>query len=627
MSAPQFGLSASGSNPKFTSRNTLELAVQAVVDRLQESIDNTALAVGIGSGTVYTSAADGIAGTSDGEVFLATVSNQLVAYLNDEGSESELAKLPTQTSVDSLLQALARKFDTPDGLFQNTSLGYGGGIFGVSEGDFIEYGRFRAKVAASDAQPISDDAVNGYHKITAGGVKLRVVPDVTGYSVPAFGGYTAAAVNAAIAASELDGGTRGSVDVWVPNGNYVLEATTVSIPIGVGFVAASGALFTYNGTGAAIEAFGDGQTGTRRMVLPNIERDQNTGTDQPDWDAGTDSTSVGVQLNALHYEQVHLRAIRGFYIGLELKALDKTPSGNSQNMVCNTIHLGQIINNQRGIAFTYNATGGVQGVNQNTLIGGVIRIDAAWDTEPDRYGFYMPDQENNGNTFIGTNLEDFSGSADAEIAIYCNSTNNVFLNTRFENGGAGSIEFGPQGVNNTLICSLDDPTVDGPFEDIVNDNGFGNKYITNDVIASRKFKLDFNTGQILFGNGNDVASYPLRAYGSDGIWLGDSLHKRARYYGSVRQESYEVTSGNFWDRDQDFVILNNATGENILGSAAGRTDVNGLVTVIDVNGNCTLKHASSPSSGDIVTKSAADIAMVAMQPVQFMLYNGIYYQV
>lgn len=505
-------------------------------------------------------------------------------------------------------------------LLSNATLSYGAGATQVQAGDII---RTRAegvsyRVAASGATD---------HHRTAGSVKLYVLPGVTGYNALAFGPPGAAAINAAIAAAQASGGARGTIDVWVPGGDYNLGAETITIPIGVGFVAAAGARFIYTGSGVAIDAYGNGQTGTRRLFLPNVEKPTVNGA-QPQWDAGTDTSSTGIRLNALHYEQVHLRAIRGFHTGLELKALPQLAGGGSQNIVCNTIHLGQCVNNRRGILFTNNTVGTAQGANQNVLIGGSIRIDSGWTTVGSRYGVYMPHQETNGNTFVGTNLEDFSGAADTEIAIYCNSTNNVFMNTRFENGGPGSIQFGPTGVNNTLICSLDDPTVDGPFEAIVQDGGFGNKYITGDVIASKRFKLDFNTGRVFFGGGVAVPSYRVEGYGTDRLQLGQSGARGVRYFGAMQQEMVEVTSGNVWPEAANFVALKYTNPElNITGSASPGTDTMRHVAVLSVNGNTRLKHNPTPTAGRMFLKGGVDIDMTAGQVVSFMLYAGVYYQI
>jgi hypothetical protein len=466
---------------------------------------------------------------------------------------------------------------------------------------------------------------SGQHVTTAGGVKLVVLPGATGYNVLAFGPAGAASVQSAINAAQARGGVRGTIDVWVPEGVYALGSTTITVPIGVGFRCAGGAQFTYTGTGVALDIYGNGQTGARYLDLPNLEK-PGVGT-QPQWDAGLDTSSIGVRLNALHFEQVRMRSVRGFNWGLELKALE-SGGGNSQNCIVNTIYLSQLVNNRRGIVFTWNSGPTVAGVNQNTFIGGTIRIDSAWNNVANRYGLFMPDQENNGNTFIGTNLEDFSGAADTEYAIYCNSTNNVFMNIRLENGGTDSVEFGSTGSNNTLICSLDAATVTGPFEPMMNDNGFANKYITNNIIGSKFFTLDFNSGRILFGNGTAAPVNRLQGFGTNRLQIGQATtFGGTRYFGSMLQEVVEVTSGASFAFTAQHYNLNYAAPASITLVSSTPTDLSGIVTFHCVGSNITLPHTATPTGGRFNNTSGASVVLTAGRTATYRLYAGNFYQI
>ncbi|TNF19135.1 MAG: hypothetical protein EP318_15380, partial [Rhodobacteraceae bacterium] len=181
MVAPTFSLPTTGTDPKTTTKATLEQAVQIVLDALQESIDTTALAGAIGTGTVYQSTAAGLADTSDGDTFMVAASGQLTAYLNDGGSETELATLPTQTQVDNARAALARRFEEVGDMTGDALLTYtGGSVYTVAAGDVIEAQGFRYEVAVS--------GTSDHDLTTAGGVKLYFAPEDAGVPVTAANG-------------------------------------------------------------------------------------------------------------------------------------------------------------------------------------------------------------------------------------------------------------------------------------------------------------------------------------------------------------------------------------------------------------------------------------------------------
>lgn len=135
-----------------------------------ESAITAALAAGA---AIYADTATGIAATSNGDMFFAPVEGIVTVYKNQSGVAVEVAAWR------------AHEFATAQDLIDNSSMTYG--LFPV--GTYLRAGGFRYVVALT--------AVADHHIITAGGVKMYVVPSDGVYNVEAWGTVTAATFNAA----------------------------------------------------------------------------------------------------------------------------------------------------------------------------------------------------------------------------------------------------------------------------------------------------------------------------------------------------------------------------------------------------------------------------------------------
>lgn len=431
----------------------------------------------------------------------------------------------------------------------------------------------------------------------------------------------ASAIQAAIDFIEDAGGGTLSV----PNGVYIIGAATITVPITVSIVAERGAEFRYSGASVAIDIYGNIVNGSRFMVLPNLQREGGV-----EWDAGLDTTSIGVRLNACHYDTIHVGEIRNFRRGMVLRALPNSGDQiDSGNCICNTIFVGHNINNWRGIDFQYHPAGGgfsVFGVNQNTFIGGVIRIDSAWNHEAGRDSLYMPDSENNMNTFVGVNLE----KGATERGIYCGSQENLWLNCRFEGGGTGYITLLAAAINNTFIGGRTTTLSNGSFDTIVSNSGFANRFMWANTFGSKHISWDFNDGTIYFGNGTAYPDFPIIGYGTNRLQIGKSGSAGTRHFGYMREETFTQASGTTLTANHDHYILTHGSSTTITGVAGGLSaDIEGIVSIIATTANVTLQHAASPTSGQgkFVLKAGVDKALGATAPVVFRTYDGNLYEV
>jgi hypothetical protein len=409
----------------------------------------------------------------------------------------------------------------------------------------------------------------------------------------------------------------GTVDI--PAGVYNLGTTGVVCPYNVSIRAATGAEFLYSGSGTALKIEGQAFSTLRgrSMVLPVVRRSP---LQPPGWYSGTDSTSIGVHLVDVSHDDIYFPAVLSFATGIKLEAV-------AYNVFLNTFRLGRIANNKKGVDFL---AGVGWGVNQNTFIGGGIRIDSAY-TMVGCYKLYMPGVEANGNTFVGVDLE----RGASELAIYCESSGNVWVNCRFESGTTipGFITFTPTATGNQIHGGGGALVNTAPFVSWIVDNGFANFYHLGTIMGGKYFRWDLNNVKaLLLGNGSVNPAYPISGYGTDRLQLGDATAKGGvRHYGPMQQEEVIITSGGTLTVGANHYQLNYATPTTVNAINTGLADqtVSGIVSVTDINGNITISHAVAPAaaSGRFVNKSAASKVLTAYQPVFYVAVNGNFYEV
>lgn len=417
-------------------------------------------------------------------------------------------------------------------------------------------------------------------------------------------------INAAYAAAEAAGGREV---VW-PAGKYRTESTVICGPLS-STRAVGGAVLEYAGDGSAmvVEGVNTSETTGQLHLMPSIVRTT------LGWNGGTDTTSVGLILQDRKYNTFIIPGVKRFNEGLAFKA-------NVANFVCNTIQLGVLQNNRIGLDFSRVTAG--YGINQNTIVGGAIATDSTYTGVAGRIYINMPNAgENNTNTFIGTNLE----KGGNEKAIFCASSNNLFLNCRFEAGGTTAGYVTVTGNLNKFIGPAPVWPTTAPFTTWVADTGSANVFWSANILANKYFVIDFNSGSkpIRFGNGSAFPSVPIGPYGTDRLMLGDSSTLGVRHYGYVLQEESVVTSGASIPGKQH-QQLNYASPQTIVSITGGfAQDLGGIFTLTDLNGNITLFHTAAPAAGAgrFVLKGGANLAMSANTPVVFVLVNGNLYQV
>lgn len=423
-----------------------------------------------------------------------------------------------------------------------------------------------------------------------------------------------AAINAAYTAAEAAGG----LEVFWPAGTY---KTTGTITCGSKCsTRAPQAIVSYTGSGIAFDVQGVWDTdagvlkGDNISILPVVTRSSF------DWNAGTDSTSVGIRIANRKMSTFFVRGIRFFYRGLVLEA-------TTANTVCNTFHLGLIVNCQYGIDFGTITPG--WGINQNQFIGGTLLVDSPWTAVSPRISINMPDVgENNTNLFLGVNLEKGAQTN----GIVCASSENVFLNCRFEGSATTAGYITLSGNRNKIIGGAPSTASTLPFETWISDTGLGNQYWMGYYIASKYFALDFSSvsAPIRFGNGTAFPAVPIGGFGTNRLALGDNATLSARHWGLMQQEGTAVTSGTTlpW---RSALVLTYGSPTTITGMSAALplTDTSALVAITATNGNATLQHTASPAANAarFVLKAGANLTLTANTPVLFQLVGGNLYQV
>lgn len=138
----------------------------------------------------------------------------------------------TWAKLDPDLRGVIRwDFETVADLLADTGLSYTTGNMIVAEGDVVAAGGYRYTVAASGATLIASANLSGYHVITAGGVKLKVVKVDNHHNVKAFGakGDNATADHGPIQRAIWALGAYGGRIIF-PTGNYRINQRLLPTP-------------------------------------------------------------------------------------------------------------------------------------------------------------------------------------------------------------------------------------------------------------------------------------------------------------------------------------------------------------------------------------------------------------
>lgn len=437
---------------------------------------------------------------------------------------------------------------------------------------------------------------------------------------------SAAIQAAADALQAANGGT-----LVVPPGNYYLAANTVTIPKYVEIQADAAAIFIQSvaATGTALIIEGRPFTETLRRprvhILPSIQKGAASG--QPAWNVGTDTSSIGLHIKGCSDDTFFVRAVAYFYNGILMNA-----NYASLNTLCvnNTINLGNVRNCKKGMWLQ-------DGANSNTISHGTIIVDNAWIVSGTTY-ITLKGSESNTNTFIGVNTE---GSNNANLkALEVESLSNVFINLRQEGLTAGALTFTSTSNSNFLIGGSPraSSVSNGWFDTVVADSGFGNVIQWSGIYGGKFVELDNGSGVdrqgIGFSSGSAAPVTWISAYANGRLWLrGTAASPLAgtRYQGSMHQEALVITSGGNWlNKQGNFIVANYAapTTITVLTNVGSGSGVNSSVSVMDLNGNITLTHTASPAplAGRFVLKGGVNLLLTANQPVQFMAYDGNWYQ-
>lgn len=418
------------------------------------------------------------------------------------------------------------------------------------------------------------------------------------------------AINAAYTAAEALGGA----EVCWPAGEYAITGTITCGPLSC-TNASGGATLTYTGSGTAfvVQGVNTSETYGQFHVLPYINRSA------LDWNSGTDTTSIGLNLKDRKYNNFFIPGVKRFDTGVALQA-------DVANFVCNTLQLGVIQNNRLGIDFSRIT--GLFGINQNTFIAGAIVIDSAYTSAANRIYVNMTNAgQNNTNTFVGVNLEK-SGN---EKGIVCASSENLFLNCRFEGSVAAAGYVTVSGNNNRFVGGAPASSGTVPFVPWITDTGSGNTWQMGNVFSNKYMVWDTHSSSktLRFGDGTVYPAYPIGAYGSTSLLIGDNATSGLRYKIYSLQDEVITTSGTTIPPVQH-QQLNYAAPVTITNITGGFDQtVAGVMSLISLNGNVTLQHTATPASGfgQFVLQAGVNLLMTANTPVIFVAFNGNLYQV
>lgn len=443
-------------------------------------------------------------------------------------------------------------------------------------------------------------------------IAKRLVFDVRDYGAVGNGSTDdTTAINAASTAAEAAGGV-----LFVPEATYVISGAGVAVGVNTTLRMDDMATFQYGGTAACLTIAGSNTNNPRQSRSHQVGRlflGNATGLGEPTWSSASDTTSVGLLIEGCYADDFSIRSICRFCTGISM------PSTND-NTCCNTIRLGRIVNNQTGIHI--DQANAVAGTNQNTFIGGQIRIDSAWTAGTGRHIWITRDTaESNGNTFIGVNLE--KGGND--IGIECDGDYNVFLNCRLEGATAGYVVFGTGALYNTLLAPVDGPTK--YWDGVVTDSGTSTWIDTNDRIGPKGVQWDLNAHGFYFGNGTADPTVFFGAYGTNRLHMSGTGFIGLRHTGAIHQEELDITTGATPTISGNIAKLTYAsptTLTSILGAGVA-SDVSCRLTLVATNGNATLGH-NSGGTGNIRNKSGLDKLLSANVPVTYVSADGLWYE-
>ena len=517
-----------------------------------------------------------------------------------------------RTSIASGVKAIRTQFFAPTFTKPSTLVG-GASYARVSKVDIDAVGYPSAAFFRSADRNMPDgttDATNGGYWLLLEDV---LMPEMFGAT-----GDGKTDDSAAIAAAIALAATRGGGEVLFGPRTYNIGSTTIAFADGVIPRCSHATTIRYWGIGTAIEINASVAPEWRgaEYQIPFVIRGARP---NPDWNDQSDTTTVGVCIKAMAYSGCYLFGARSFNQGVRLEA-------TSSNIVCNTFTLGRIVNNRIGLYLKGSAA---WGVNQNIFLGGACIIDSAYTAGAGRWHVYMEGPETNGNTFVGTNLE--QGSAGTR-SLYCDSSDNAFFNVRWEGIAEtpGAIEFTTTANCNKIIGYTPISGNDGPFETWINDTGRANCYWFGEVLMSKSIRWDFAYPALFFGGGTANPTVPIGGYGADRMRFGNASTTGFRHYGYWMQEETVRSSGLGLPKNVNHVQLDYVVPAVIEGFDGGfDAGLAGIYSVTDLNGNITLKHTASPASGagKIVLKAESDLALTAKQPIVFIFVNGNLHQV
>ncbi len=213
-----------------------------------------------------------------------------------------------------------------------------------------------------------------------------------------------AAIAACITKVQAAGG--GVVQV----SDHTLIASGLTVPDGVDLRCVGPGRLRYTGTGTAITVNG-GFYGDHRIRVYRPSAG---------WYSGSpELTSIGLCVKNARFTTIAVPELGNFATGIQML-------GDADGCVVNTLNLGYVYQNRRGLAFSA-INGGWS--NQNVFVGGQIRLNSG--PTPGLAGttaVHIPADCGNGNTFVGINLE----GEIPEYTIDCQDAYNLFIGCRLE---------------------------------------------------------------------------------------------------------------------------------------------------------------------------------------------------
>jgi hypothetical protein len=245
--------------------------------------------------------------------------------------------------------------------------------------------------------------------------------------------------------------SSGGRNVYIPDGDY-LTTSTWNIPSGVSVEMSPNAEIIANHAGTAIFVNSDAVLQESLSFAFSVSRPSQN------WSTGTDTTSIGVLISNTRYSYITIRKSANFRTGFVFR-------GDNTGTTGNTISIGSIRNNRFGIDFERIGAGGYN--NQNTFIGGMIRVDSGLVNTVGYPTKLVNIASENGLSFIGVNME-----GGAVLPSYCvdlqSGRSNTFTNCRFEAQGNGTFNIASGVIGATIIAGYN---INNPSGGVVADAG------------------------------------------------------------------------------------------------------------------------------------------------------------